>query len=280
MTDQPSNRALRRRGFTLIELLVVIAILAVLIGLLLPAVQKVREAAARAQCANNLKQLGLAVHNYHDAHSALPCGNINTAPFSVPSGVQSHSGTVPTSLLFDLLPFVEQDGLYQAGLANYASASATRLKVFTCPSDPSPFSGFMAGFSPVGGGTLPVPIPAAGGNYAGNARCFPGRGATVSQVFQEGTSNTVMLSERLQDCASIFHLWPAASEYVPVKPFPFGTGQSTTTCHGLLSAAHPSGLLVGMGDGSVRAVPSGYDRVQMALAHFPADRPGLWDQGL
>ena len=74
-------------------------------------------------------------------------------------------------------------------------------------------------------------------------------------------------------------LWAVASEYIPMHPFPFGTGQSTTTCHGLLSAAHPTSLLVGMGDGSVRAVPSGYDPVQMALVHYPADRPALWDQG-
>jgi prepilin-type N-terminal cleavage/methylation domain-containing protein len=269
----------RRRGFTLVELLVVIAIIAVLIGLLLPAVQKVRQAAARASCQNNLKQLGLAVHNYHAANGALPCGNTNQAPFSVPSGGQALSGTVFTSLLFDLLPFVEQDVLYQAGLANYASASATPLKVFTCPADPHPISAFMGGGSHVGGGFVSVAIPAAGANYAGNLRCFPRRGTTLSQVFQEGTSNTVMLSERLQQCTGFLSLWPAASEYIPEHPFPFGTGQSTTTCHGLLSAAHPTSLLVGMGDGSVRAVPSGYDPVQMALVHYPADRPALWDQG-
>src|SRR5689334_24029967 len=103
-----------RRGFTLIELLVVIAIIAVLIGLLLPAVQKVREAASRLQCQNNLKQIGLAVHGFHDAQQSLPnmsfCGGgcEDTNP-----GMQNifyRFRHYPVA--FELLPYVEQDNLY------------------------------------------------------------------------------------------------------------------------------------------------------------------------
>ena len=95
----------RRKGFTLIELLVVIAIVAVLIGLLLPAVQKVREAASRAKCQNNLKQVGLAVHNHHDTYNAFPKGTLNgkAGPLAAPR----------ITYMIALYPYLEQENTYR-----------------------------------------------------------------------------------------------------------------------------------------------------------------------
>src|SRR5262245_10960059 len=138
-----SLTTVRRHGFTLIELLVVIAIIAVLIGLLLPAVQKVRETAARIKCANNLKQLGLAAHNYHDSHGHLPPAIGYYPPAAGALG----------PYFFHLLPYVEQDDLYRSALGSVLfpapdgpttvyypgvnKVCSQRVPIFLCPSDPS-----------------------------------------------------------------------------------------------------------------------------------------------
>src|SRR5438128_8707789 len=124
----------RRRGFTLIELLVVIAIIGVLVGLLLPAVQKVREAANRMSCSNNLKQLAIGVHNFHSSFNTFPPNNFYTYDPTKPNW----------SWLANLLPLLEQENLYRAAniggnppnnINQSLPQIAQRVKAFLCPSD-------------------------------------------------------------------------------------------------------------------------------------------------
>jgi prepilin-type N-terminal cleavage/methylation domain-containing protein len=136
----------RRPGFTLIELLVVIAIIAILIGLLLPAIQKIREAANRMKCQNNLKQIGLGLHNYQTQNGYFPPGAITNSTAAGPTRIREKLGiTTPTNhgwAVF-LLPYIEQDNLYRQYNFNahwYAAANKqvreTQLSIFVCPSTP------------------------------------------------------------------------------------------------------------------------------------------------
>ncbi|WP_145347739.1 DUF1559 domain-containing protein [Rosistilla ulvae] len=131
-----SNGGLRSQGLTLVELLVVIAIIGILVGLLLPAVQAAREAARRMQCSNNLKQIGLAMHNYHDTHLRFPPGSIGTAFTSSSTDLDNKFGP-----LVHILPYIEQGPLYDQVDFNVSfcapvnhKIAATRIDAYLCPS--------------------------------------------------------------------------------------------------------------------------------------------------
>jgi prepilin-type N-terminal cleavage/methylation domain-containing protein/prepilin-type processing-associated H-X9-DG protein len=181
MNDRP------RSGFTLIELLVVIAIIAILIGLLLPAVQKVREAAARTTCQNNMKQLGLAIHNYESSYGKLPAAYTKLPADDPDPNAQAAGRRVGLSLLANLLPYMEQGPLYQrldptrsefdtvnippnGPHAGANAAYSTVVKSYLCPSDPTPptLDYYNACWGPYGDG--------------GGAFCFPGGSTGVSNL--------------------------------------------------------------------------------------------------
>ena len=157
----------RRRGFTLIELLVVIAIIAILIALLLPAVQQAREAARRTQCKNNMKQLGLALHNYHDVHTTFPSGWIAVEPGV---GPDAHDGLNGAGWGTMVLPYLDQAPLYNLFNASLAIHDPVNvpfidnvLPAWQCPSDPKPDKWMIE--EELSPGTVLAELPTA--NYVG-----------------------------------------------------------------------------------------------------------------
>lgn len=177
-----------RRGFTLIELLVVIAVIAVLVGLLLPAVQAARESARRSQCANNLKQIGIAIHSFHDAKQTLPS---SVRPLL--------SSTVRAGVFVRLLPFIEQNKLWEAydtsvswSHANNLPVSSTRIAIYECPSAPK--QNFTQDHNPDGfvGGTGPWTGIVAVGDYAGSLGVSPQLGALSTPTSPIDASTTTV----------------------------------------------------------------------------------------
>lgn len=276
----PPPRSGRRFAFTLIELLVVIGIIALLLGLLLPAVQRVRESAARIKCANSLRQVALASHMAHDAIKTLPPG-LGYWPGKNAYGTYH----------FHLLPYLEQDALYRRSyFANFYFVGNNRvyeqpIKTYICPSDPSVPPDAQA--KDMVGNTWGV------ASYAVNTQIVtrvdasgkiiaPDEFARILASFPDGASNTILLTEKYAQCFNgnyptggtywgyyytVSNLKPyhpgfaiswngysigPASKF-QVQPRPYNGGCDPT----MASSPHPGGIQIGLVDGSVRFLSAG-----------------------
>jgi prepilin-type N-terminal cleavage/methylation domain-containing protein len=288
----------RSAAFTLLELLVVLAIVAVLIGLLLPAVQKVREMANIAQCSNNEKQLLLAIHAYHDTNSRLPPSNFYQV-------VNPRTGNAAEgSAFYALLPYYEQGNLFTQCTRDipnpgYLSAASVPLAIHFCPSDPTTNNGIGS-----------VPPNYATGNYALNLALF-GAGGTfnlkgVSSPYKlatipDGSSNTLGIVEA-SGCfpgypavdpqtgtteSYMTWMWPAypntfgpywpnpdelpgQPHYTGLFPLP-QIGVSPMKADPNLSQCYHSVMVVALMDGSVRNISASLSQVTWTYALHPAD---------
>ncbi len=281
-----------RRGFTLIELLVVIAIIAILIGLLLPAVQKVREAAARSTSQNNLKQISLACHSCGDTYSGAMPSLVSAGSLGLTGMTGPFGSTSTGNVFFHLLPFIEQDPLYKLG---YSTTSINPIKTYQATLD-STASGNLAGNG------------YAVGNYAANPLVFANAKAVtvgvttptitvtswygrpnIPATFTDGQSNTVMFAEKKSTCTGTggsgggsSWAWSqttsASNTYLPSFNYVSGNIlviQPTTTpangCNAMQAHFLSSGgCQIGLGDGSIRSVTPSVTLLTWASALTPS----------
>ena len=265
-TTFPGNGS-GRRAFTLIELLVVIAIIAILIALLLPAVQQAREAARRTQCRNGLKQIGVALHNYHDVHNVFPPGYISRGVTSTDmAGAETGPGF---GWLTMLLPMMEQGALYNsmnfsldATVSPNTTAALTSLPAFRCPSDTAPekftvtisstdYTLGTANYVGIAGYTSLSMRPGAG-----NGLLYRNSSVRMRDI-TDGSSNTFAVGERT------FELTPS-TWYAALPGYSVYHGMASMPS--MMDEGPPVLVLGHVGNGSM-SMPGG--GMMMAMEHTP-----------